>query len=101
MANYLVSYRMPHSYTPGRPDAMAAWGAWFEGMGPQLVEACQPVYESQALGNCGPDTRVGGYSIVSADSLEVAIAIAKGCPGLDDDGGVEVGELVVLGGAAS
>jgi hypothetical protein len=94
MANYLFTYRMPRDYRPGRPDAMAAWGAWFEGMGSQLVEAGQPVFESQAIGECGPDTRAGGYSIISADSLEVAISIAKGCPALDDGGGVEVGELV-------
>jgi hypothetical protein len=100
MANYLFSYRMPRNYQPGRPDAMAAWVAWFEGMGSQLVEAGQPVFESQALGNCGPHTRAGGYSIISADSLAAAISIAKGCPALDDGAGVEVGELVNVGAAA-
>jgi hypothetical protein len=91
---------MPRNYQPGRPDAMAAWGAWFAWMGPQLVEAGQPVFESQALGNCGPDTRAGGYSIISADSLEAAVAIAKEFPALDDGAGVEIGELVILGAAA-
>jgi hypothetical protein len=101
MANYLFTYRMPRSYQPGRPDAMAAWGAWFEGMGPQLGQAGQPVFEGQALGNCGPDTRAGGYSIISADSLEAAISIARGCPALDEGAGVEVGELVDLGAGAA
>lgn len=36
---------------------------------------------------------VGGYTIVNAESLEAALAIAKGCPVLDVDGSVEVRPL--------
>jgi hypothetical protein len=38
---------------------------------------------------------VGGYMIVSAESLEEAIAVARGCPGLVEPGsGVEVIEIL-------
>ena len=37
---------------------------------------------------------IGGYMIVSADSLEEAIEVARGCPGLVSPGsGVEVREI--------
>ena len=35
---------------------------------------------------------VTGYSVVSADSLEAALEMAKGCPHLAANGGVEVYE---------
>jgi hypothetical protein len=38
---------------------------------------------------------VGGYMVVSADSLEEAVAVARGCPGLVRSGsGVEVIEII-------
>jgi hypothetical protein len=33
---------------------------------------------------------VGGYSIVQADTIDAAAKLAKGCPGLDIGGSVEV-----------
>jgi hypothetical protein len=93
VANYLFSYRVPASYVRGGPEVTHAWRAWFEEMSTQLVDAGKPISESTALGHCGPDTRPGGYSIVSADSLEDALTLAKGCPSLADGAGVEVGEL--------
>jgi hypothetical protein len=41
----------------------------------------------------GSDT-VGGYIIVEADSYEEAVEIAKGCPILDNNGRVEIREIV-------
>ena len=33
---------------------------------------------------------------MTADDLEAAVALAKGCPFLEDGGGVEVGALTIL-----
>ncbi len=41
----------------------------------------------------GSDT-VGGYIIVEADSYEKAVEIAKGCPILENNGTVEIREIV-------
>jgi hypothetical protein len=92
MSTFLFSYRSPQNSAPPSPEAIAAWGTWLESMGPRLVDRGNPVSDRQALGNC-EDTRLGGYSLVSADSLEAAVALAKGCPGLENGGGVEVGAL--------
>jgi hypothetical protein len=94
MAEFLFAYHVPTHYTPGGPDTMAVWRAWFDSMGPDLVDLGKPVAETSTLGAHGPETRLGGYSVVHADDLEAAVAIAKGCPALQLGGGVEVGALV-------
>ena len=93
MSTFLFTYRTPQNSAPPSPDAMAAWGSWLESMGPRLVDRGNPVSDRQSLGNCEADTRLGGYSLINADSLEAAVALAQGCPGLERGGGVEVGAL--------
>jgi hypothetical protein len=92
MPTFLFAYRRPEDYTPGRADAMAAWTSWFEELGDSVVDHGNPTFESTTLGNCGATTRLGGFSLVRADDLESAVAMAKGCPALDA-GGVEVGVI--------
>jgi hypothetical protein len=96
MAKFLFTYRMPSDYVPGRPEVLAAWTAWFEGMGASLVDPGNPILESSTVGHCGPDTTLGGYSMIVADDLEAALALAKGCPDLSEGVGVEVGVLTEL-----
>jgi len=98
MATFLFSYRAPKDYTMGRPETMCAWTAWFTDMGASVTDIGRPVSESAALGDLGDGTRLGGYSIVTADDLEAALALAQGCPILREGGGVEVGVLADLPG---
>jgi hypothetical protein len=93
MTTYVFSYRVPKDYTPGQPETVAAWTAWFESMSTSLVEQGHGVIESSALGNLGDGTRLGGYSIVSTDDPEAAKVLATGCPALELDGGVEIGVI--------
>jgi hypothetical protein len=61
------------------------------------VDAGNPVFHRSPLGNTTTtDTVLGGYSIASAENLEAAVVLAKGCPFLEAGGGVEVGELTLL-----
>jgi YCII-related domain len=93
MPRFVFTYRHPAGYAPSA-DGAPAWMAWFEGMGEHLVDLGQPAVARTRLGNCESGrTELGGYSIVQADDLEAAAAIAKGCPHLEHGGGVEVGEL--------
>jgi hypothetical protein len=80
----------------GSADAMAAWNAWFQRLGPNLVDRGNPVFDRTALGNCGGDTVLGGYTLVNAENLDEAITLARTCPVLLEGGGVEVGELTIL-----
>ena len=97
MSTFLFSYRMPTGYRPGEPEVMDAWNAWFEGLGASVVTRGNPVFESTSLGECGPGTTLGGYTIVRADDLESAVAMAKRCPALRNTGaGIEVGVITEL-----
>jgi hypothetical protein len=95
MPTYLITNRAPKNYR-GSADTVAAWNAWFEHLGANLVDRGNPVFERRKLGNCGTDTELGGYTLVTADNLEAAVALAEGCPHLANGGGVEVGELTIL-----
>ena len=51
---------------------------------------------SSFLGDIGAGTRLGGYSAVTADGLDGAVALAKGCPALGLGGGIEIGVIMEL-----
>jgi len=93
MQTYIFIYRNPGRYAP-TPETSAEMKAWFDGMGERLVELGKPVVASDTVGSCSRDTaELNGYSIVRAESLAGAVAIAKECPHLSRNGGIEVGEL--------
>ncbi len=93
MPNFVFSYRNPKGYVPSE-ESRAEWMSWFDGMGDHLVDLGQPVFERTAVGDCSPaSTELGGYSVVQAEDFDAAMAIAKGCPYVDRDGGVEIGLL--------
>jgi hypothetical protein len=99
MARYVISYRAPEDYVPGREDDMAAWAAWFTSIGEDLVDFGSAVRDTIQIGECGVAQRLRGYSVISADDPGAALLIAKGCPGLQDTGfGVEVGVVEELPG---
>jgi len=74
---------------------MAAWGAWFEQLGSAVADMGAPFGASQTVGNGGA-TKATGYSVVTADGLDAAAAMAKGCPILQNDGAVEVYEAMEM-----
>ena len=99
MANYLLVYKggaMAQDEAE-RQKAMAAWGAWFGQLGAAVVDGGNPCGASAAIGangavSNGAPSGVTGYSILTADSLQAATGLAKGCPILTDGGSVEVYE---------
>ena len=96
MPKYVLAYRSPKSYVPGQPDAVAAWNEFRTNLGDKVVDFGNPVFEASNLGTCDDTTRLGGYSFITADDLESAVALAKGSPVLAAGGGVEVGEITEL-----
>lgn len=93
----------------GRPETeeegakvMAAWRAWFEGMGAAVQQPGNPVglsktVSSGGVADDGGSNPLSGYSVVSAASIEAACELAKGCPMVaDGSGSVEVAEIVEM-----
>jgi hypothetical protein len=99
MPTFVFTYRLTPGYTR-TPESGAAWTAWFDGMGSQVAELGQPAVSGTAIGNCGPGTELSGYSLISADDLDSALEVAKGCPSLTRGGGVEIAQLVEVPAAA-
>ena len=94
MAQYVFSYRVPSNYAPGAETA-AEWQAWFGGMGSALVSVGHAVTDYASLGEVGGGgSRMIGYSVVSAEDMDSALALAKGCPALRVGGGIEVGPVM-------
>jgi hypothetical protein len=93
MPTFVFTYRTAGS-NKSTPESAAAWKTWFQGMNDDLVDLGKPAVGAVGLGNCGPGTELGGYSVISAADLDAALAVATGCPQLNRDGGVEVAQLV-------
>jgi hypothetical protein len=101
MANYVLAYRggsVPETQQE-QQAAMAAWTGWFQQLGQSVVDAGNPFGPSKAVTNGGAasdgaPSGLTGYSVLSADSLDAATELAKGCPVLANGGSVEVYETL-------
>ena len=99
MAKYVFSFRVPADYAPNAGTA-AEWQAWFAGVGPALVDVGHAVTDYASLGEVGDSgTRTIAYSVVSAEDMDSALALAKDCPALRVGGGVEVGPVMEAAGS--
>ena len=104
MPDFIFAY---HGGTiPDTPEegakAMAAWGAWFQAMGENVVNGGNPVGQSMTVtadgvtGDGGANP-ISGYTIVRADTPEAACEMAKGCPMVaDGTGSVEVAPVIEM-----
>ena len=103
MPSFLFTYRLTPGYTRTTESAQA-WQSWLDGMNGHVADIGKPGLAAAAIGDCGPRTQLAGYSLIDAADMDEALALAKGCPGLSRDGGVEVaqlGEVPPLPGPAS
>lgn len=82
-----------------RTKIMAKWGVWMEGLGTAMADPGSILAGSNTISaagvsdNGGPDP-LSGYMVVAAADMSAAIEMAKGCPILENDGRVEVAQLV-------
>ena len=98
MANFLLTFHggsMPEG-KEAQDAAMGAWNSWFGTLGEALVDGGNPISQAKAI---TPDGSVmdatsapSGYSVIKADSLDAAVALAKGCPVLAGGANVLVSE---------
>ena len=99
MAKYVFSYRVPSDYRPNAGTA-AEWQAWFGGLGSALVDVGNAVTDYASLGEVGGSgSRMVAYSVVSAEDMDSALALAKDCPVMRVGGGVEVGPVMEVDGS--
>jgi len=82
---------------------MAAWGAWMGKVGTAMVDGGAPFGGRAAVsddGSAAAPSELQGYSIVEAENLDAAKALAEGHPFLSEGQGrfsLEIFELVDMG----
>ena len=75
-----------YGYETPTQEIMDAWGAWFASYGDKIVETVGTFGAGIEISHAGsrdlPLNEEGatGYSIIEAESLDAAVAIAKDCP---------------------
>ncbi len=105
MAKYMIMYKGEATDMSDMTEAqvgevMAAWGAWMEKVGPALADIGTPFGPGTSIvdnGTIGTATSLTGYSIVEADSMEAAQALASDHPYLSEGRGsfaIDVYELL-------
>ena len=103
MTKYVLTYHggAGMAETPEETEkVMAAWGAWFGQLGEAVVDGGNPfaasktVHPDGSTSDGGPAAELGGYSVITADSMDAALDAAKGCPVLAAGGSVQVSEAI-------
>ena len=101
MPKYLFAYHggaMPETEEQVA-KVMAAWESWYGELGAAIVDGGNPTsvaktVTTEGVTDGGGANPVTGYTILTADSLELAAKLAQGCPILDSGGTVEVAETI-------
>ena len=102
MANFLLVYHggsMPASEEEAAA-VTAAWMGWYGQMGAAVVDGGDPVGRAHTISSDGSVADGGGanpatgYTVISADDMDGAVTLAKGCPHLANGGSIEVCELI-------
>ena len=96
MSNYVLAFRgLPDRQ--GSPDDDTAWGAWFGSLGGAIIDSGHRVAQVTTIAaeGGGTDTNVlTGYLVITADDIDAASRLARGCPGLANGVSVEVAQAI-------
>ncbi len=81
----------------------AKYMEWLASIGEAALSPMNPLKDTRTVSSDGTDksggtTAMSGYTIIEADSMEAALAIAKACPFLELGGSLEVSELMEMSG---
>ena len=104
MANYVFAYSGGKGVSADEAERnaqMAKWGHWFETLGSAIVDGGAATGDAKTVGpggsvGDGGSRGLSGFSVVSADSLDSAVELAKGCPVLEIGGAVDVYEAITM-----
>jgi hypothetical protein len=104
MANYIFAYSGGKGVSADETERnaqYAKWGQWFGELGSAVVDGGAAMGAAKTVGAGGSVSDGGsraltGYSIVSADSLDLAVELAKGCPVIEVGGAVDVYEVIAM-----
>ena len=103
MAQYMITYlggNQPATPEEGKQH-FARYMQWLAALGTAVVSPANPL-----KGNCvmhpggevteGGNTGMSGFTLIEADSMEAAQAMALDCPFLEIGGSLEISELIKM-----
>jgi hypothetical protein len=105
MPQYVIVYiggDKPSSPEEGKQH-FAKYKEWLSSLGASAVSPANPFKNTSTVNSdgtvtTGGTTSMSGFTIIEADSMEVALSIAKSCPFLEIGGSLEVSELIQMPG---
>ncbi len=98
-SNISTTERMSKSTPEQAKAGMAAWRGWAQRAAGSLVELGAPLGDSTVLKGDGAAGYVGGFSIVQADSVDLAKKLFDGHPHFETPGNsIELLELLSMPG---
>jgi hypothetical protein len=105
MPQYVITYlggNQPSSPEEGKQH-MAKYMEWLSSLGENAVSPMNPFKDTHTVtpdgtSSAGASTKMSGFTIIKADSMETALSVAKSCPFLDIGGSLEVSELIQMPG---
>jgi YCII-related domain len=101
MPKYVIAYQGGRKFESPQEGAayMAKWQAWMGGLGDAVIDPGMPLGAGKLVSASGVSDRgadmLTGFSVVSADSMEVALQFARQCPHLEH-GTIEVAEAMEM-----
>ncbi len=105
MATYVISYfggDQPATPEEGKQH-FARYQKWLASLGDACISPMNPLRNTHVVSpdgsvSQGSQCGMSGYTLVEADSIEAALAMAQECPFLAINGTLEVSELVKMPG---
>ncbi len=103
MSKYVFVYRGGGGMAESPEEqekVMAQWGVWYGTLGAAVLDGGAPFGASSSVSASGAGeagSGLGGYTIVTADSMGAAADLAKGCPVLDSGGTVDIYDCIDMG----
>lgn len=103
MPNYIITYLGGNP--PSKPEEgqqhFAKYKQWLAELGEAVVSPANPLKGTQTINPSGSvsdggQTGMSGYTVVEAESMDAALALAKACPFLEIGGSLEVSELMQM-----
>jgi len=103
MAQYVFVYLGGNH--PSDPDEankhFAQYMEWLTSLGDAVISPTIPLKDTHTVSPDGAireggSSAMSGFSIIKADSLDAALAIAQACPFLEIGGSLEVSELMQI-----
>jgi len=103
MSKYMLTYiGSPKSMTPEEgQEHMAEYKSWMASLGEALLSPANPIKNTHVIApdgaaKQGSVSAMSGFSILSADNYEDALALAKSCPFLKVGGSLELSEMIEM-----